>query len=331
MTHHFTIIKNMISTSHNSALRLKYSLEVSIHSIKIKLEEAEQIQVIIKRKKSEIIAEPKEYNKVSWETSIEELLTFDITMFCEQDKYYQKTLDFYIIVINGNTKFKIGHAVLEISEIAVSGNPIIKKNVPIENISDDEAFLSVSVAMSEINENKSNDSHIDLQCRAEESHILSAIKDFNRKFEFLQSIKMTSSMNNLLIHENAIENSSNSSRLTWSTLESDEFNIKLVDNQHLNNFKVDKENQALNPSELIESTHRKRFYSAEEFYHLSESSSSDEEPEIKYEVLDSKLPKRTMSEVYPNMQSKLEIIRQKERNSRVSSKRAGTCSRCITF
>mmetsp|Transcript_7369 Transcript_7369/g.7225 ORF Transcript_7369/g.7225 Transcript_7369/m.7225 type:complete len:251 (-) Transcript_7369:15-767(-) len=250
-------------------------------------------------------------------------------MFFEEDKYYQKTLDFYIIVINGNTKFKIGHAILEISDIAVSGNQIEKKNVPIENISDGEAFLCVSVAMSEINENKSNGSHIDLRCRAEEGHLLSAIKEFNRKFEFLQSIKMTSSMSNLLIHESAFENSSNSSRLTMSTLESDEF--KYVENQHLNNFKVDKENQALNSSELADNAHRKRFYSAEEFYHLSESSSSDEEPEIKYEVLDSKLPKRTMSEVYPNMQSKLEVIRQKERNSRVSSKRAGTCSRCITF
>lgn len=259
----------MIS-KHECTVRKEFTLKIDIHSIKINVEKADQLQIIWKRKK--ISLEPPPFDYVSSWTDIKVNKSYElcqIGIYGYDKNVCEKVIRFDVLVIFKNIKYKIGCGTVKYSQIAETGTPIINEIIQIENTVDPDAYINIS------------------------ANLLSIIE--------VPKVK-------LIIKEHDIL-----SRFTLSTTGSfDDIRPKPYEIHH-QQFK-----------DLLKK--RIRFYSDDPIFNVSESSSSDEEViEIKQS------PRRTMSEVHPNQQSKATNLKDKEENAGLSHRRADRCANCIIY
>jgi N-terminal C2 in EEIG1 and EHBP1 proteins len=176
---------------------VKFELEVEIHYLKIKLPHSTNLKIKVKRGKDKVQeTQAMQYFPESGRLQFDYPLNFSITMYKKGNSYVKKDLSISVIENQGEELKIIGKVTIEFHKLAEKGISIEADELNLENSSDKNAKLCISVRLFEAGKPRSDFMTGNLNALG---------SDFNRRavsfnsqivpnFGFLQEEKNTSSL-----------------------------------------------------------------------------------------------------------------------------------------
>lgn len=330
------------------ARRIKYNLLIQVHTVKANFRETGPIKVLVLRGKQKQETQQMPYNHSEAQAILEYPVSFTVNMMKKGKTFLKKFVNFTVLEVTGKSTKELGRAVAEFSEIAANGVSFTKIELLLKKCTDKNGKLIISVHLTPFRKGSrsmatgdipsSNFSLSTFQTDHKSSlmgvSVISSDEEsgINNLFERSHFGKQSTELGNAIYtYKEYSSNEENSEgegprlhrRSSKSVIDPPRLRLLLEDS------KKPSSGEASNTFLEIAKEH---IINPKESCIASESSSSDEEV-VAFDSYPSNLdsiPRREMTDVRPNENSKLTDIKEKEVHSGIAG-RSGTCAKCGIF
>lgn len=123
----------------------KFQLEMTIHSVHVKLDVPCALKVVIKRGKHKSETQELRYPMQSGVVFFEQEVKLPVTLYKRGSSYQEKPIEFRLVRVVGDHYFKDGKGAMDLNGVAATGVPVFREDVPLKKSLDKDAVVCVSL------------------------------------------------------------------------------------------------------------------------------------------------------------------------------------------